>query len=238
MQVEIWSDIGCPFCYIGKKNFEAGADQFAGKDALEVVFRSYQLDPAAEKEPTGSMHELLAGKYDKSIKEAEVMNAQVAETAKAAGLTFNMDEIVPSNTMDAHRVIKLATESGRPNEAVERFYEAYFTNGENVADRETLLKISGELDLDEDTVTKMLDSDDYKEDVITEQNIANQLGAQGVPFFVINRKYGVSGAQPAEAFQEALAKAYEEEKPLVDLSGSQGDACDTDGYCGPEETKQ
>ena len=210
MKVEIWSDIGCPFCYIGKKNFEMGVDQFEGKEALDIVFRSYQLDPSAKQAPTESMHELLANKYDKSIKEAEIMNTQVADAAKEAGLTFNMDEVVPSNTMDAHRVIKLATESGSPDKAVERFYEAYFTNGENVADRTTLLKIAGELGLDTDAVTKMLDSDDYKEDVYTEQNVANQLGAQGVPFFVINRKYGISGAQPADAFQEALAKAYEE----------------------------
>ncbi|AKG73138.1 DsbA family oxidoreductase [Salinicoccus halodurans] len=210
MKVEIWSDIGCPFCYIGKKNFEAGVSEFAGKDDLEVIYRSFQLDPTAKKEPDESMAELLAKKYNKSVKEAEIMNSQVADAAKAAGLDFNMEKVVPSNSMDAHRLVKLASEEGKEGEAMNRLYKAYFTDGLNVADTETLVQIGTEIGLDSDKIRAMLSDDLYKEKVIEDQNVANQLGAQGVPLFVINRKYGVSGAQPPEAFKEALTKAYEE----------------------------
>ncbi|KKK34557.1 DSBA oxidoreductase [Salinicoccus sediminis] len=210
MKVEIWSDIGCPFCYIGKRNFEAGVEEFAGKDELEVVYRSFQLDPTAEKEPDETMAELLAKKYDKSVKEAEIMNSQVADTAKAAGLEFNMEKVVPSNSRDAHRLVKFAREEGLDAEAMDRLYKAYFTDGVNVADTEELVEIGTGLGLDEEKVREMLDSDLYKEQVIEDQNVANQLGAQGVPLFVINRKYGISGAQPPQAFKEALTKASEE----------------------------
>lgn len=210
MKVEIWSDIGCPFCYIGKKNFEAGVSEFAGKDDLEVIYRSFQLDPTAKKEPDESMAELLAKKYNKSVKEAEIMNSQVTDAAKAAGLDFNMEKVVPSNSMDAHRLVKLASEEGKEGEAMNRLYKAYFTDGLNVADTETLVQIGTEIGLDSDKIRAMLSDDLYKEKVIEDQNVANQLGAQGVPLFVINRKYGISGAQPPEAFKEALTKAYEE----------------------------
>ncbi len=210
MKVEIWSDIGCPFCYIGKRNFEAGVEEFAGKDDLEVVYRSFQLDPTAEKEPDETMAELLAKKYNKSVKEAEIMNSQVADTAKAAGLEFNMEKVVPSNSRDAHRLVKFAREEGLDAEAMDRLYKAYFTDGVNVADTEELVEIGTGLGLEEEKIREMLDSDLYKEQVIEDQNVANKLGAQGVPLFVINRKYGISGAQPPQAFKEALTKAYEE----------------------------
>lgn len=210
MKVEIWSDIGCPFCYIGKQNFEAGVREFAGKDELEVIYRSFQLDPTAEKHPDISIAELLAKKYGKSVKEAEIMNSQVAEAAKAVGLDFNMEKVVPSNSRDAHRLVKLAAEEGRESDAMNHLYKAYFTDGINVADSEALVSIGTEIGLAEEKIRKMLESDQYKEKVIEDQNVANQLGAQGVPLFVINRKYGVSGAQPPEAFTEALTKAYAE----------------------------
>lgn len=210
MKVEIWSDIGCPFCYIGKRNFEAGVEEFAGKDDLEIVYRSFQLDPTAEKEPDGTMAELLAKKYNKSVREAEIMNSQVADAAKAAGLEFNMEKVVPSNSRDAHRLVKFAQGEGLDSEAMDRLYKAYFTDGINVADTEALVGIGTGIGLDEEKVREMLDSDLYKEQVIEDQNVANQLGAQGVPLFVINRKYGISGAQPPQAFKEALTKASEE----------------------------
>ena len=210
MKVEIWSDIGCPFCYIGKRNFEAGVEEFAGKDDLEIVYRSFQLDPTAEKEPDGTMAELLAKKYNKSVREAEIMNSQVADAAKAAGLEFNMEKVVPSNSRDAHRLVKFAQGEGLDSEAMDRLYKAYFTDGINVADTEALVGIGTGIGLDEKKVREMLDSDLYKEQVIEDQNVANQLGAQGVPLFVINRKYGISGAQPPQAFKEALTKASEE----------------------------
>lgn len=210
MKVEIWSDISCPFCYIGKQNFEAGVREFAGKDELEVIYRSFRLDPAAEKEPEGSMAELLAKKYDKSVKEAEIMNSQVADAAKAVGLDFNMEKVVPSNSMDAHRLVKLAAEEGKGSEAMNHLYKAYFTDGVNVADTEALVQIGTEIGLDAERTREMLADDTYKEQVIEDQNVANKLGAQGVPLFVIDRKYGISGAQPPQAFKEALTKAYEE----------------------------
>ena len=210
MKVEIWSDIGCPFCYIGKRNFEAGIEEFAGKDDLEVVYRSFQLDPTAAKEPEETMAELLAKKYDKSVKEVEIMNNQVVDTAKAASCLNLKEKVVPSNSRDAHRLVKLAREEGLDAEAMDRLYKAYFTDGVNVADTEALVGIGTSIGLEEEKVREMLDSDLYKEQVIEDQNVANKLGAQGVPLFVINRKYGISGAQPPQAFKEVLTKAYEE----------------------------
>lgn len=229
MEIEIWSDIGCPFCYIGKRNFEAGLERFESKDEVNVVHKSFRLDPAASTEPDQSMAELLAKKYGKSLEEARQMNRQVSGAAEAAGLEFNMDAVVPSNTMDAHRLIKMAEAEGKDGEALDHLYHAYFTEGRNVARAEVILEIAQTIGMDTTAVEEMLGSNDYKETVISEQNEATRLGAQGVPFFVINRKYGVSGAQPPEAFLEAVEKAHEEEKPLVDLGGDDGASCGRDG---------
>lgn len=229
MEIEIWSDIGCPFCYIGKRNFEAGLEQFSGKDEVDVIHKSFRLDPSAPMAPDASMAELLAKKYGKSLEEAKEMNRQVSGAAEAAGLEFNLDAVIPSNTMDAHRLIKMAEAEGKDGEALEHLYHAYFTEGRNVADAEVLLDIAETLGMDRGTVEQKLASNDYKEAVISDQNEATRLGAQGVPFFVINRKYGVSGAQPPEAFLEAVNKAYEEEQPLVDMSGDAGASCGRDG---------
>ncbi|MFA7745678.1 DsbA family oxidoreductase [Salinicoccus roseus] len=229
MEIEIWSDIGCPFCYIGKRNFEAGLERFESKDEVNVVHKSFRLDPAASTEPDQNMAELLAKKYGKSLEEARQMNRQVSRAAEAAGLEFNMDAVVPSNTMDAHRLIKMAEAEGKDGEALDHLYYAYFTEGRNVARAEVILEIAQTIGMDTTAVEEMLGSNDYKETVISEQNEATRLGAQGVPFFVINRKYGVSGAQPPEAFLEAIEKAHEEEKPLVDLGGDDGASCGRDG---------
>ncbi|MCG1010264.1 DsbA family oxidoreductase [Salinicoccus sp. ID82-1] len=230
MEVEIWSDIGCPFCYIGKYNFEVALDQFDAKDQVKVSHRSFRLDPTASVEPVETMVELLAKKYGQSIEEAEQMNMQISEAARPAGLELNLNTVVPSNTMDAHRLVKHSESAGKEDVALERLYRAYFTENRNVADRETLLEISGDIGLEISDVEKMLSADDYKEAVITDQNEANQLGAQGVPYFVINRKYSISGAQPPEKFLEVLKRIQQEEKASVDLSDGQDATC-TDEYC-------
>ncbi|MFC3420365.1 DsbA family protein [Salinicoccus hispanicus] len=230
MEIEIWSDIGCPFCYIGKRNFEMGLDQFDAKDQVNVIYRSFRLDPTAPVQPEETMVELLAKKYGRSLEEAKQMNAQISDSARAAGLEFNLDTVVPSNTMDAHRLVKQAETAGKDDMAMEYLYKAYFTDNRNVADRETLLEIAGDIGLDISAVDNMFSADDYKEAVISDQNEATQHGAQGVPYFVINRKYSVSGAQPPEKFLEAMKKVQQEEESLVDLGDNQGSTC-TDEYC-------
>lgn len=212
MEIEIWSDIGCPFCYIGKRNFEAGLDQFEGKDQVKVTYKSFRLDPAAPQQPEETMVELLAKKYGRSIEEARQMNIQITEAAKAVGLEFNLDTVIPANTMDAHRLVKLAGAAGKDGSALEHLYRAYFTDNRNVADREVLLEIAGEIGMGISDVENMLSTDDYKEAVITDQNEGSQLGAKGVPYIVFNRKYSVSGAQPAEKFLEAMKQIQQEEE--------------------------
>ncbi|KYG29397.1 DsbA family oxidoreductase [Alkalihalobacillus trypoxylicola] len=232
MKVEIWSDVACPFCYIGERKFEEALKDFSDRDQVEIEFKSFQLDPNAKKNTDLSMDQVLAKKYRVSEEQAKNMNAQVADTAKMVGLSFQMDKIKPTNTLDAHRLSHYAKEKGKMKEMMERLLKAYFTEGLNVGDHETLVSLAEEVGFQGEDVLSFLRGNQYADVVIAEQQEGSGLGVQGVPFFVFDRKYAVSGAQDPKAFLEVLEKVKSEQEPkLTVLSDKEeGNAC-SDGHC-------
>ena len=231
MRVEIWSDVVCPWCAIGKRRFEAALARFAHRDEVEVVWRSFELDPAAPASVDVSATRRLADKYGVSLDQARAMEQRVTDAAAGEGLAFRYDLARPGNTVDAHRVLHLAADRGVQSAVKERLLLAYFTEGAPVADRPTLARLAGEAGLDAAETARMLDSDDYLAEVRADEAEARALGIQGVPFFVLDRRYGVSGAQPAEMLLQALDRAWAEAQPLTVVAGPQtGPAC-TDDSC-------
>jgi predicted DsbA family dithiol-disulfide isomerase len=201
LQVEIWSDVVCPWCYIGKRRFEAAVDQFDGE--VEVTWRSFELDPHAPPTREHTATEHLAAKYGMSHEQAEASHAQMTELAAQEGLEYHFERARGGNSFDAHRLIHLATANGLQDEAMERLMHGYFTDGLPIGDREALKALATELGLD----GEVLDGDDYAEAVREDEYLAQRIGIQGVPFFVLGRRYGVSGAQPAEVLAKALEQA-------------------------------
>ncbi|MFB4168032.1 DsbA family oxidoreductase [Virgibacillus sp. JSM 102003] len=217
MKIEVWSDFVCPFCYIGKRRLEMALEKFSHNDKVTLEYKSYELDPNAQKNPEKNIHELLASKYGMSVEKAKNSNEELGKQAAEIGLTYNFDTMQHTNTFDAHRVTKYAEENGIGKEMTERLLKAYFTESELISNHATLIELAGEVGLDTDEVTKLLKVDDYAIHVRADEEQARQIGVQGVPFFVFNEKYSVSGAQPSEVFTEVLEKIWEEEneKPVL-----------------------
>jgi len=217
MKVEIWSDFVCPFCYIGKRRFEHALEKFTHREQVAVQFRSYQLDPEAKHVPGKNFAETFSELKGMPLEQVYEMNKQVAEQAAEVGLTYRFDTMKYGNTFDAHRVAKLAAENGKEAELTERFFQAYFTDSELLSDKKTLVQLAEETGLDREAVENVLDSCKYRNKVNEDIDLAKQLGVQGVPFFVFNEKYAVSGAQPEEAFTQVLEKVWQEEqeKPVL-----------------------
>lgn len=211
MKVEIWSDFACPFCYIGKRRFEKGLSQFAHKDQVEVIFRSFQLQPDAKKNTDKNIYAHLAEQKGITYVQAKQMHDNLTEQAAELGLDYQFDTMIPTNTFDAHRLSHFAQEHGKMKEMIERILMAYFTESLHIGDCETLAKLAADVGLNQVEVVAMLADDQYAEEVHTDQAIAAQIGATGVPFFVFCNKYAVSGAQPAELFLEVLEKVWSEE---------------------------
>lgn len=230
MKVEIWSDVVCPFCYIGKRKFEQALEGFTEKDKVEIVWRSFQLDPDMEYVPGQSVHEYLGSRKGGSAADGKRMNDAMTAMAKEVGLHYDFDNAIINNTLDAHRLLHLAKEKGVQNDMKERLFKAYYTEGKNVGEIETLVQLGEELGLDGEEVRKMLESDKYTHAVQQDQSEAQQLGARGVPFFVFNNKYAVSGAQPPELFTQVLDKVWEEEMPQG-IAGEGTGFCTLDGEC-------
>ncbi len=210
MKVEIWSDVVCPFCYIGKKKFEAALEQFEGKDDVEIEWKSFQLNPHMESNPEISTYESLANHKGISIDQAQQMANQVAQTASTVGLQFDFDKAVVANTFNAHRLLHFAKSGSKQVELKERLLKAYFVLGENIDDKDTLVAIAKEVGLDEAMVKEFLHSDELAMEVKADIQEAQELRIHGVPFFVFNRKYGVSGAQDPAVFLDTLIKAQSE----------------------------
>lgn len=232
MKVEIWSDFMCPFCYIGKRRFESALEKFPYKDQVEVVYRSFELDPNASYKPGVRMNELMVTKYGMSMEQAEAANANVTQQAASEGLTYHMDRLVPANSFDAHRLVHFAAQHDKMKEMTERLFQAHFTEGGNLGDKNLLATLAAEIGLDREQAAAALDSDAFQSEVRADEEAASKLGIRGVPFFVLGGKFAVSGAQPLEVFTDALDKAYREANPLVmmnDTDGS-GGVC-TDGSC-------
>ena len=207
MQVEIWSDIMCPFCYIGKRKFEAALEKFPKKNEVEIIWKSYQLDPNIKEQPGKDIYSYLAEAKGQSLEWSKKMHENVVNMAKSVGLEYNFDKAVIANSFDAHRVIQLAKKHGLGDAIEERLFKAYFTEGKNFADHETLAAIGEEVGLDRKEIISLLNSNDLADNVHSDIEEGMRLGLRGVPFFVFNRKIGVSGAQDSEIFLQALEEA-------------------------------
>ncbi|GAB3953536.1 DsbA family oxidoreductase [Spirosoma harenae] len=233
MSVDIWSDIMCPFCYIGKRNFEKALTEFPAKDSVEVVWHSFQLNPDLTYQPNKSFYDYVAELKGQTREWSIQVHKSLVQTAKNAGLDYRLDQAKITNSLDAHRLIQLAKKYNLTNELKERFFRAYFTEGALLSDHQTLLALSTEVGLQPGEVKQVLQSDLYKDEVRQDAHRARQLGATGVPFFVVNQTQAVSGAQPPNRFAQALAAAYEqwvqtEREPINIIEGA---VCTPEGDC-------
>jgi predicted DsbA family dithiol-disulfide isomerase len=215
VKIEIWSDVVCPWCYIGKRRLERALGQFEHADEVEIAWRSFQLNPDTPPGTAVPTPEYLASRFGP---QAKAMTGRVAELAAAEGLDFDFDAALTVNTLDAHRLLHLAADLGIGDAAKERLLRAHFTEGADLSDHQTLTRLLGEAgrgDADPERVRAMLAGTEYADAVRADIEQARRLGANGVPFFVIDRKYGISGAQPAETFLQALRTAYAGEGPAA-----------------------
>jgi predicted DsbA family dithiol-disulfide isomerase len=239
MKIEVWSDFVCPFCYIGKRRLEEALAQFPYKEQVEIEFKSFELDPNSPKNINKSIHEVLAAKYGMSLEQAKQANQGVGQQAAGVGLTYHFDTMKPTNTFDAHRLTKFAKAHGKEAEVTERLLYAYFTESKNIGDFETLADIAGSAGLDRQAAFDTLQKQDaYAEDVRIDETVAQQYGISGVPYFVINQKYAISGAQPTEVFVGALQQVWQEEAAtpvLEDLTVNFEDGICSDGSCAVPE---
>jgi predicted DsbA family dithiol-disulfide isomerase len=234
MKVEIWSDVMCPFCYIGKRRFEDALQNSAHKDDIEIEWKSFQLNPDMQTDPSVNIDEYLANIKGWSLEQAKEMNAHVTAMAAEAGLTYNFEKAVVANSFKAHRFTHLAKKHGLGNAAEEQLFKAYFTDGKNTDDINVLMELGTAIGLDAAELKQTLEGDAYADEVKHDIYEARQLGISGVPFFVMNRKYGISGAQAAPVFEQTIEKAFAEwqqENPKPALDIIEGESCGPDGNC-------
>ena len=232
MKIEIWSDIACPWCYIGRRRLEHALDEFEHRDQVEIVWRSFQLDPSAPKEYPGTLNDMLVDLKGISHQQAEMMHKRVTDLAALEGLDYHMDIARAGNSFDAHRLIHLAAHHGLQGEMKESIQKAYFTEGQSFSDHHTLVKLATEVGLDADEVRAMLKGNDYADAVRADIRKAQMIGINGVPFFVFENKYGISGAQPSETFTLALERTWNEFHPLIEVvnAGNSTDSAEA-GAC-------
>lgn len=230
LRIDIWSDIACPWCYVGKRRLEAALGQFADRDAVEIVWRAFELDPSAPRKIDQSISyaERLGRKYGTSAAQAQAMMDRMTNIARGDGLDFHFERIQPGNTFDAHRVLHLAEEKGQQDALKERYLRGYLCEGEAIGDPETLVRMAAEVGLDAEEVRGTLASETYAREVRADEQEARANGITGVPFFVIGGRYAVSGAQPVELLLRALNQAWNElrAKPVVLEEGA---TCGPDG---------
>lgn len=229
MKVEIWSDIVCPFCYLGKRRFEAGLRQFAHANEVEIVWHSFELDADAAPRPDQKVYDHLAERKGISLSQSRQMHDQMAQAAAQAGLEYNFDRAVPINTFLGHQLLHFGAAHGRQNELKERLFRAYYTEGQNLADLDTLARLAAEIGLDPEAARAALQAGTYAEAVRHDEYQARQIGVRGVPYFVFADKYAVSGAQPAEVFAEVLQTVWREANPLVAVGSADGAVCGPEG---------
>ncbi len=227
MDVEIWSDIACPWCYVGKRRFETALERFEHRDEVVVRWRSFELDPTAPAARLRSGAEHLAEKYGTSLEQAQAMQQRMTETAAGDGLEFRFDRLRTGNTFDAHRLLHLAHTVGLQDALKERLMRAYLTEGELMGDHATLRRLAVEAGLPEADVVDVLATDRFAEDVRDDERTASSFGASAVPFFVVDRAVAASGAHPAEAMLQLLQQGWDA-KPRVPVVAG-GEACGPEG---------
>lgn len=229
MDVEIWSDIACPWCYVGKRRFEAALTEFERRGEVSLTWRSFELDPQAPREREGDRAGQLAEKYGITPERARELEAHLTEVAATDGLRMRFDILRSGSTFDAHRIVHLAADHGSQGAMKERLLRAYFSEGALVADHETLLGLAIEVGLPEEDVRQTLASERYAEQVREDEQTAARLGISAVPTFVIDRALGASGAQPPQELLELLRKGWEN-RPQVTLT-ARGEVCGPESPC-------
>lgn len=234
MRIDIWSDVRCPFCYIGKHKFERALSRFNNKNEINVQWHSFELDPTLKTQPDMNDLEHLSKVKGMPKEQVKQMLGTASEMGKEIGLNLNFEKTTVANSFNAHRLIQLAKTKNLAGEIEEALFKAHFENGQNIDDKPTLKKIGASIGLEEADMDRTLFTDEFADKVEEDKRTAAQIGVRGVPFFVFNQKYAVSGAQPEEAFLEVLEKSWqefkEESKPLI-FNEDQGQSCDIDGNC-------
>jgi predicted DsbA family dithiol-disulfide isomerase len=232
MNINIWSDVRCPFCYIGKRKFEMALENFPHKEKVNVSWQSFELDPNLETRTDVNTLDYISNVKGISREQAEGMHLHVKQVAKEVGLDFNFDKAVVANSFDAHRLIQFAKVHQKGNEVEEALFKAHFIEGKNIDDTDTLVAIGMSIGLEEKEVREVLASDGYSKEVKRDEMQAQKIGIGGVPFFVLNNKYGVSGAQSAETFLEVLEESWKDfEAKNERLIITEGESCSPDGEC-------
>ncbi len=236
MKVEIWSDIMCPFCYIGKRNFEKALAQFPNKELIEVEWKSFQIDPAMPEVPKyqDDMYMFVADRKGMTYEQSKARHQDLIQYAESVGLEYNLDKALVTNSMKGHRIIQFAKNKGLGEKAEETFFYAYFTQGKNLNDQITLIELGKEIGLTENEVNTALTEPLYVQKVESDSLEAQTLGAKGVPFFVVNRKYAIAGAQQPNDILQTLERSFSEwqkENPQTTLETIHGKICSTDGEC-------
>lgn len=232
MKVDIWSDVRCPFCYIGKRKFEKALQDFPQKDNIEIVWHSFELDPYLKTDTELSVYDHLAENKGISRDQAKQMVAYSSEIAREAGLKFNQERSIVANSFNAHRLIQFAKTKGLGDKAEEELFKAYFEDGKNIDDKAALTQIGVSIGLDNKELDGVLSSNIFGKEVRKDESSAQEIGIHGVPFFVFDQKYAVSGAQSPEVFSGALDQSwreYEKKQNLIVLQD--GKSCSVDGHC-------
>jgi predicted DsbA family dithiol-disulfide isomerase len=228
VHVEIWSDIACPWCYVGKRRFEAALAAFEHRDDVTVTWRSFELDPSAPADRGVDAATHLADKYGTSREQAVAMNEKMTSTAAGEGLDFHFERVRGGNMFDAHRLVHLAKAHGVQDAMKERLMRAYLTEGELMSDHAVLQRLAAEVGLPEDEVRDLLATDRFADAVRDDERTASALGIHAVPFFVVDRRIGASGAQPPEVLGELLRRAWADSQPAIPVVAA-GDTCGVDG---------
>lgn len=235
MKIEIWSDIMCPFCYIGKRNYEKALSEFKDAADIELVWKSFQLDPTVSTEKVDqNTYEYLAARKGWTMSQCKEIHESVTQTAQKAGLTYDFDNSKVANSFNAHRIIQFAKTKGWGDQAEEQFFKAYFTDGRDLNDKGDLYAVGKLIGLTESEIETALTDEIYADAVRSDIREAGELGVQGVPFFVMNRKYAVSGAQDPSVFLQTIEKAFEEwrkDNPVSPFQVIEGKTCTPDGEC-------
>lgn len=234
MKIEIWSDIACPFCYIGKAHLEKALSNFEHTAEVEVCYYSYQLDPEYHYQEGDTAFSVLTHKKQMPLEQVRQMADHIEQMAREAGLSMNIEKTLPSNTYDAHRLLHLAKSDRKEKQIMDALFKAYFTDGKLIEDKKVIGKIGVDCGLAQASVDKLLSSDEFAYEVKQDILESRSIGVSGVPFFVLNRKYAISGAQPVEVFTNALKNSFNEWKKdnpqFINLNSSDKDAaCGTDG---------
>jgi len=232
MQIEIWSDVVCPWCFVGKRRLERALAGFAHRDEVEVVYRSFELDPSAPHHGHEKTLGVIAAKYGRSEDEMRQGMQQLIELGRELDLELRLLDTVHTNTVDAHRLLHHALETGGPalqGRLKEALLSAYFLRAEDVGDHEVLVAAAVEAGLDEARAREVLAGDEHERDVAADVAQAHAYGATGVPFFVVDRAFGISGAQPVEVFTQALEQAWAQSHPVLQTVGGDAEACGPDG---------